>query len=141
MTIETNKALVTEFFARLAQKNAPRAFELVSEDARWWCPRGVSVPGSVNGEVTRDVIRDMLADEYAAVDGPFTMDMVSLVAEGDQVACELAGSARFRDGFEYNNSYCFVFTIRDGVIRHVKDYLDTVVANQLAPHATAKAHA
>ena len=49
----------------------------------------------------------------------------SVIAEGDQVAVQLRGEAETQDGRPYNNTYCHVFTIREGLVREVTEYFDT----------------
>ena len=52
-----------------------------------------------------------------------------LVSEGDVVVAETSGTAETLDGVAYNNTYCQIFTIRDGRISQVKEYFDTALTD------------
>ena len=56
-------------------------------------------------------------------------DAKGLTAEGDRVAVEAESYAKMKNGKTYQNTYHFLFIVRDGKIQSVKEYLDTIHAN------------
>ena len=55
-----------------------------------------------------------------------------MVAEGDRVVLQWTSRARTRGGREYENGCIGVFTIRDGRIQAVREYMDTLYAGRVA---------
>jgi ketosteroid isomerase-like protein len=55
-----------------------------------------------------------------------------MIAEGDQVVLQWTSRARTRDGRDYENGCIGVFTVRDGRIQAVREYMDTLYARQAA---------
>jgi hypothetical protein len=47
------------------------------------------------------------------------------IADGDLVAVEARGDNRTVKGEPYNNNYCFVFRLENGMLAEVTEYLDT----------------
>jgi hypothetical protein len=57
--------------------------------------------------------------------GAIAMTIENLIAEGDSVAEQARGTARTKDGKDYNNTYCRVWRIVNGKVQSVHEYLDT----------------
>ena len=55
-----------------------------------------------------------------------------MIAENDQVVLQWTSRARTRDGRPYENGCIGVFTIREGKIQHVREYMDTLYAHEVA---------
>lgn len=49
----------------------------------------------------------------------------TLVAEGDHVAAEVESLGQHLSGKTYNNKYHFLFTLLEGEVIAVKEYMDT----------------
>ena len=49
----------------------------------------------------------------------------TMLADGDQMVVEERMRATLVNGRRYDNSYCFIFTVRDGAIAQVREYMDT----------------
>jgi ketosteroid isomerase-like protein len=56
------------------------------------------------------------------------MTFKSVIADGDMVALEMEGLGKLSNGRVYNNEYVILFVIRDGLIREVREYNDTLHA-------------
>jgi uncharacterized protein len=48
-------------------------------------------------------------------------------ADGERVVALMHGDARCKNGRRYDNSYCHLFTIRDGKIVELYEFLDTAL--------------
>jgi ketosteroid isomerase-like protein len=51
-------------------------------------------------------------------------------AEGERVVVLMEGFAAAKNGCRYDNKYCHLFTIRDGRIAELWEFLDTVVVEE-----------
>jgi ketosteroid isomerase-like protein len=67
---------------------------------------------------------------YSTTD-PFRVHVEELVAEAETVCAQVVIEARTAKGREYRNHYHFVFKVRDGKIRAVKEYVDTLYAHRV----------
>jgi ketosteroid isomerase-like protein len=65
------------------------------------------------------------------LDGPITMEIGDVTAEGDRVWFEAQSSARLKDGSKYENAYVFFMRIRAGAIVEYKEFVDTYYVYRL----------
>jgi uncharacterized protein len=117
--IETNKAVALRFLRSL--ETGP-AFDLVAEDARWW------IQG--HGTLTLAEFK-ALVERVAGNKSPSHMIVHHVTAEDDRVAIECDGKGRFHDGRPYENTYHFLFFVRDGLVREVHEHFDTAYARDV----------
>ena len=124
MSIEENKALASELFARFSASDLEGALALLADDATWWIvgSRG-QIPAA--GDHTKEQIRRLLADMGRQLKDGLRMTVRGMIAEGDRVAAEVESYGELHDGKVYNNEYHFSLRIRDGKIAEVREYLDT----------------
>ena len=61
-----------------------------------------------------------------------SIEVTSIVAEGDTVVAEWTSRARTTDGAPYENDCIGVFAVRDGRIASVREYMDTLYASRVA---------
>ena len=71
----------------------------------------------------------MLGELGPKIDGGLRVTPKGITAEGDRVAVEAESYAKMKNGKTYQNTYHFLFIVRDGKIQSVKEYLDTIHAN------------
>jgi hypothetical protein len=60
--------------------------------------------------------------------GSVRIEVTAMIAEQDQVVLQWASRARTSDGEPYENGCIGVFTLRDGKIQAVREYMDTLYA-------------
>ena len=106
--------------------------ELFAEDATWTSHAGeLPISGTWAG-------RDAIVDEFLATGmayyepGSVSLEITGMVAEGDQVVLQWTSRARTRAGRPYENGCIGVFTISDGRIQEVREYMDTLYASEVA---------
>ena len=116
--IETNKAVALEFLKSL--ETGPR-FDLVAPDARWW------IQG--HGFLSLAEFK-ALAERVAGTKAPSHMTIGYVTAEADRVAIECDGKGRQHDGRPYDNTYHFLFFVRDGLVTEVHEHFDTAYARE-----------
>ena len=128
MGANENKAFVREYFARVSRgdQTLPDAF---ADDVTWWVPPGSDMAGTYEG---KNAVLGLFAQGVSLYSHtePFQVEVQELVAEGDVVCAQVVISATTAKGTPYRNHYHFAFTIRDGKIRAVKEYVDTQYAHR-----------
>lgn len=124
MSIEQNKKLVVELFARFSANDIAGALDTLTDDATWWIagkPEQLPAAGVHSKEQIARLLQNM-ADRLK--DG-LRLRVKGAIAEDDKVAVEVESYGELRNGRVYNQEYHFLMTIRDGRISAVKEYLDT----------------
>lgn len=126
---EANTDLVLSFFHLMNSRDPARmaqAVALLEDDATYWIPG--DWPNA--GTFTKAEIAAMVAGATDIFDGPLEILIHGITAEGERVAVEMESNGRFKDGRPYNNTYHWLFVVRDGAIRQIKEYTDTAYANR-----------
>ncbi|WP_338243254.1 nuclear transport factor 2 family protein [Aurantiacibacter hainanensis] len=126
-TTVSNRALLTEAFAKL-EHGDPSAFLPLFDESITWRVMGTSnwskeVSGLANVE------RDLMGPLFARFAGPYRNIPELVLADGDHVVVLARGHAETVDGKVYANEYCFVFRLAEGKIVEVREYLDTRLAD------------
>ncbi len=119
MAASDNKALALEYLRLLERGDFDACFGMFAPDGK------VTVMGRTSsaGDFAK-VVREF----RGMVVGPMTLKPTGAVAEGDKVAVEVTGGADMIKGVRYDNQYHFLFEFRNGRIAHLKEYMDTAVA-------------
>ena len=126
MNTTQNKELLQRIFAELAVGNSRPFVEALADDFRWVIAGSSRWSRTFEGKqavLTRlfGVLRATLADRVRTRATRF-------IAEGDTVVVEARGENTTRAGVPYNNSYCLIYTVRDGKLHEVIEYMDTDLA-------------
>jgi ketosteroid isomerase-like protein len=64
--------------------------------------------------------------------GSVNLEITGMIAEGDHAVLQSTSRALTRTGRTYENGCIGVFTIRDGQIQDVREYMDTLYASEVA---------
>ena len=130
-TSDENAQIVRTFLETLSTGELERVRPLFHPDAIWKVmPKGIPGEGEHVG-------RDYIVDEFLApVRGMFNpgepkVEIDTLIAQGDLVAAELRGFGHFKNGKEYNNTYCWFFEVRDGMVYSIHEYMDSLYIKNL----------
>ena len=126
------KAVVERYVAAIADGDAQTARELFAPAATWTLAAGdLPIAGSWEG-------RDAIIDDFLATaqsyyaPGSISIEITGMIAEADRVVVQWTSRARTRSGRPYENGCIGVFTIRDGQIQDVREYMDTLYARDVA---------
>ena len=58
--------------------------------------------------------------------------ITNIVAQGDYVVVESYAKDRMtKTGKAYNNTYCQVYKVADGLVQHITEYADTALAKKV----------
>ena len=121
MSIASNKQIVSDFFKHLNAGNVAAAFEKVADEVKWWVPGALPFSGTKNKAGYMGIVNKIQTGFPAGL--KFAVN--TLVAEGDHVAAEVESLGQHLSGKTYNNKYHFLFTLLEGKVIAVKEYMDT----------------
>jgi uncharacterized protein len=131
-TASEPKAVLRRYVAAVQSGDRQTLRDLFAEDASWTLAAGdLPMSGTWTG---RDRIRDDFIGRAMSRYQPGTVELeiTGMVAEGDRVVLQWTSRARTTGGRDYENGCIGVFTVRDGRIETVREYMDTLYAAQVA---------
>ncbi|MGH7916324.1 MAG: nuclear transport factor 2 family protein [Candidatus Binataceae bacterium] len=127
MSAEENKKVVMGLFESMNAGKADAVMGALADSATWW----VAGNFPLSGIKTKTQFGELIAGLGSQIDGALKLTPLGVTAEGDRVAVEAESMAKLRNGRTYNNKYHFLFIVRNGKIQEVKEYMDTMHANQV----------
>lgn len=140
MTQKTDsKSVLRRYVAAVQAGDSEAIREQFAEDATWTIRAGqLPISGTWTGRDT--IIDEFLAEAMAHYEpGSVSLEITGMIAERDQVVLHWTTRARTRTGRTYENGCIGVFTIRDEKIQHVREYMDTLYASEVAFSGSATA--
>ncbi len=129
MSIEDNKQVIRDFFSTLCGGDMDGALALCHDDVVWTIIGDTPVSKTFHGH--KGVAEDLMGEVFKVIneeDG-LRVDIIEMIAEGDRVVARAQGTITGNHG-PYNNTYCHVFTVRDGKIAEDIEYLDTTLVHR-----------
>jgi ketosteroid isomerase-like protein len=127
MSVEENKRVVMGLFEAMNAGNADAVMGALADSATWW----VAGNFPLSGTKTKAQFGELLAGLAPQIDGALRLTPIGVTADGERVAVEADSYAKLKNGRTYQNQYHFLFIVRDGKIQDVKEYMDTMHANQV----------
>ncbi len=118
-----NKEIVRSFYEAGNRGDFDACFELLADDITWTNIGTTSLSGTYRGKA--ELMENLLGPLFGQLEAGIRSEIVRLVAEGEYVVALTSGTARTKDGRDYNNSYCHVIRLRDGEFVEVTEYFDT----------------
>ncbi|WP_028066358.1 nuclear transport factor 2 family protein [Solirubrobacter soli] len=116
----TNRETIERYVEALQRGDDIAGF--FAAHATWTLAGRLPLSGTWEG---RDAImNDFFGRARSLLDEP-RVEVTSLTAEGDRVALEWTSRARLTDGEPYENRCAALFTLADGRITTVREYMDT----------------
>lgn len=130
-----NRDIVLSAWRAFADHDFERIAAYFTEDAEWLAPAGnatavaLDVPSHMVG---KDAIAHFIANDFPRLFARnVSVSFRGIYAEGDRVIVEETMSATLSNGNPYVNDYCFVFELQDGLIRRVREYMDTARGHRM----------
>ena len=132
MTTPTDSRTVLERYVSAVEAGDEHTIrESFAENATWRLDGELPISGTWHGRET--IMTEFLATAMSYFDPEsVNLEITSLIAEGEHVAMEWTSRARTKRGNDYENHCIGVFTVRDGKIEHVREYMDTLYASATA---------
>jgi uncharacterized protein len=119
-----SRTVVEGYVAAVAAGDIETLRDSFAEDATWHLGGDLPISGLWQG-------RDAILNEFLATalgyyqPGSVSLEVTSLIADGDRVAVEWTSRAHNLRGEPYENFCVGIFTVRDGRITGVREYMDT----------------
>lgn len=121
MSIEENVELAKRVVA-----SGLDVMEFLAEDAVW------VIPGFGTYEGKQNIHARLLAPTDALMESMGRSVITNIVAQGDYVVVESYAEDRMtKTGKPYNNTYCQVYKVADGLVHHITEYADTAFAQKV----------
>ena len=124
-TAEQNEQVVRNFFAILSTGELESIRKTLHPDASW-TPMVKNVPGA-GVHAPRDVIVDKFLAPVRGLfeDGDPKTTIDNIFAKGNVVCVESRGTGKLRNGKVYDNQYCWVIEVKDGLVWKIREYMDS----------------
>lgn len=118
------KSILSRYVAAVEAGDADTIRDSFAESATWTLAGELPISGTWEG-------RDVIIDEFLATamsnyePGSVSLEITGMIAEGDRVALQWTSRARTLDGQPYENDCIGVFSVSDGKIQSVREFMDT----------------
>lgn len=123
ISLDDNRKLALQC---LAAMDSPRYLEFLGDDATWEVVGPPEFP--LAGIKTKPELEAVVRKFFAEITTPAAPRPVGITAEGERVAVEARTDLKLKDGRSYANRYHFLFIVRDGKVRRITEYVDTLLA-------------
>jgi hypothetical protein len=127
MSIEQNKQIARDFVAALSRADGDEIADAFTEDGSAWTLGSLSLSGTHAPDEIRRLSREILQ----AFPKGLRLWIRALTAEGDRVAVEAESDGVHASGRHYHNTYHFLIRVRDGKIAELREYLDTLLVQDV----------
>lgn len=124
-----NKSIMQAVFDELALGNGKPFVAALSDDVVWTMHGDTAWSGTYAGKDA--VLGKLFAPLFAQFDTRYKNRALRITAESDIVVVECRGEVRTKSGKAYNNSYCYVCRMRDGMICELTEYMDTKLVSEV----------
>ncbi len=123
--VTSNKRIAREFFDALSRADSGAVAKLYADDFTLWTAGTLAFSGTFNRAQALQAMDQILR----LFPEGLRFTITAMTAEGERVAVEAESYGRHVSGKTYHNQYHFLLIIRDGKIRALKEYMDTMHAN------------
>jgi len=120
---DTPKKRLEYLFGETAKGNGQPFLDALAADAEWTVIGSTGWSKTYRGKAA--ILSDLIAPLRRVLAPPRKTHALHMIAEGNMVAVQGQGENVTRDGRKYENTYCWVFSFRDGQVRSVTEYADT----------------
>lgn len=118
-----NKQHVREVMDAMSQGRLAPLLEAMAENVTWrWM--GVN-QWSRSFEGKKSIVDHLFGGATEILAPSSSTEVHRLHADGDYVVIEHSGRNELSDGRRYDNNYCWIFRLQDGLIQEVREYMDT----------------
>jgi len=128
MNPKQNRQLLQEVFDQLAQGNTRAMSDAMTDDFRWVFPGNWSWTGvwEPKAQVLETLLVPLMKQftEYRA-------EAELILADGDRVVVQARGHAHTVRGDAYEQTYCYIFRVRDGRICEAVEHCDTSLVERV----------
>lgn len=129
MSVEDNKQVIRDFFEAMSDGDLDGALGTCQDDVEWTVIGDTPVSQTFRG--LKALAEEFFGEVFQRVDvdAGVKIEILEMIGEGDRVVARGQGTITGNHG-PYNNTYCYVFTLRDGKIAANVLYLDTALIHR-----------
>jgi uncharacterized protein len=135
MSSQPSKQAALAAWQTFRTRDPKRIAAVFTEDAEWLAPDNNATAVALRGPshiVGREQIGRMFGTEvWKLFATDVAADIRGVYADGNTVVIEQRLRATLANGNPYDNDYCFVLGLKDGLIRRVREYMDTAKGNRM----------
>ncbi len=122
------KECVRDVMMQMSQGRIGPLLEAMAEDVTWsWM--GVK-QWSRTFEGKQSVVHALFGGARETLSPSSSVEVHRIHGDGDFVVVEHSGRNELADGRRYDNNYCWVLRFQDGLIRHIREYMDTQLVTE-----------
>jgi uncharacterized protein len=112
----------------MAEGSLQPLFDAMADDVTWrWMGVG---QWSRTFDGKHAVLRDLFGGVAETLNQDFSVEVHHVLADGDFVVVEHTGRNETPDGRTYNNNYCWVCRFDGGLLREIREYMDTLLVTE-----------
>lgn len=133
MDAEQSKVCVIDAWNTFGTCDQTAIAACFSDDAEWLAPAGNATATALRMShhiVGPKQLASFIAEDFRKLLRDAQVELLRIIAAPDCVVIEERTRATLPDGRPYENEYCLVFELRDGRIHRVREYMDTLRAQQ-----------
>ena len=129
MSVETNKKLIEKWYIALAEGDFETIFDMHHDDVVYNMLGNTPVSGRIYGKEAccSGMIAEKLLEKLVPEEIKFSKKWKIIAAEDDRVVGMMQGGGPTKNGESYEQTYCEIFTIKDGKIIELHAFFDTVL--------------
>lgn len=120
----SNKELVAEFIEAMRVADVEKLKSMTADNFSWWINGKIEYLQTA-GEHDKDFFIGFFGGGADLFPNGSKFEVSGMIAEGDKVAAEATMTAQTAMGSLYANDYHFLFTIENGKVLRMKEYMDT----------------
>jgi uncharacterized protein len=129
MAQESAKGVVRAYFEAVNKGHlTDDLLDFMTDDVTWWIQKASPSAGIYEGKAG---VKRLFSIDIPIFSAPLQVKILRMVGEGDTVVAEAEITTANKDGEQYVNQYSFWIDVRDGKICRVREYLDTLYAQQV----------
>jgi ketosteroid isomerase-like protein len=129
MTAVENKALVQRIMEARARRDHEPFRAAMAEDFVWRIIGSTAWSGVYNSKA--DVIKRLLRPLYTQFTAPSRINPIRVLADEDYVVVQCEGDATTLSGQRYENTYCLVIRVENGMMKELTEYMDTALVERV----------
>ncbi len=131
MTQSTDPKVVVRRYVEALQRGDEQAVREAFAENATWTLAAADLPLSGTWEGRDGIMDEFFATAMANYEpGSIELEVTAMIGEQDQVVLQWTSRARTRDGRPYENGCVGIFTVRNGEIHSVREYMDTLYASE-----------
>jgi ketosteroid isomerase-like protein len=135
MNAEDNKRAAMATWKAFASRDPVEIAAMFTEDAEWFAPPGNATAAALNSSKhlmgKADIVQFISVDFGTLFTQDVKLDFKGFYGDGDIVVVEQRLRATLASGAPYDNDYCFVLEMENGLIRRVREYMDTAKGHRM----------